>query len=235
MKTSNKLLLGILLTMLILIASVQLTVYAKFKRGEYAKFNREQFHPMSTLELPAVHFISAKGLGGCAVIPADKLKVEIPKDSGPLKYQVVNDTLVIIGDSTQTDDQLERGSRNNNLVNVYLPASVPLKGSYTSFKVSGTTDSVTAPSYTIGLYKNSYMFFDYKGPKSSSGYFNQVNVNSEQSTIDLNKHIILNDLKLQLSNNSRMNDNGGTARKMAIDADNSSFINLSGKNIKALQ
>ena len=235
MKTSNKLLLGILLTMLILTSVVQLMVYAKFKRGEYAKFNREQFQPMTTLELPAVHFISVKGLGGCAVMPADKLKVEIPKDdAGPLKYQVVNDTLVIIGDSTQTVD-LERGSRNNHLVNIYLSASVQLKGSFSSFRVWGTTDSVTAPSYTIGLYKNSNMFFDYNGPKSSSGYFNQVNVNSEQSTIDLNKHIILNDLKLQLFDNSRMNDNGGIARKMAIDADNSSFINLSGKNIKALK
>src|SRR5688500_17585935 len=127
MKTSNKLLLGIFLTIILLATTVQLMVYAKYKRGDYVKFKREKFVPMASVEIPAVRFISITGLGYCSVLHGDKPHLEIEKEKvDRVTYRVVNDTLVIIGDTLQTIDELQRGIRNYNLVNIYVPATVQI-------------------------------------------------------------------------------------------------------------
>jgi hypothetical protein len=229
MKTSNKLLLGIFLTIIILTTVVQLMVYAKYKRGEYTPFKREQFIPMTSLSVPQARFVSLKGMGSCAIKPSDTLKLEVQKDNiNLIKYNVINDTLVIAGNSNDAD-----GSRNNSLVNIYLPASVQLKGADCTFRVLGADDSTSAPSYNISI-KNSYLFINFSGADNAATYFNQLNINSERSGIDLNKHAVLNDLNLQFTD-SKLNDQSATIRKLAIGSDNNSSIELSGKNIKALK
>ena len=122
MKTSNKLLLGIFCTIILLTTAVQLMVYAKYKRGEYIKFNRETFTPLTSVEIPAVRFISIKGLGNCGIMHSDKPKLEIQKKFvNPFTYRVVKDTLFIIGDTSHTIDELEQGTRNYNH-GEYIPA-----------------------------------------------------------------------------------------------------------------
>lgn len=237
MKTSNKLLIGIFLIILILITTTQLMVYVKYKRGEVTSFKREQFDPMTSLPIPAVRFISVKGLGSCAVKPANTLKLEIQQDNvNVIKYHMANDTLVIVGDASMTDEEMDKGGLNRNfsLVNIYLPASVQLKGTYSNFRVWGADDSLAAPSYTFYLEKNSNLFVNFKGPDNTSVYFNQLNIHGERSTVDLNEHAVLNELNLQL-NDSKINDNAATVRKINMGSDNNSSINLSGKNVKALK
>ena len=229
MKTSNKLLVGIFLTIIILTTVVQLMVYAKYKRGEYTPFKREQFIPMASLSVPQARFVSLKGMGSCAIKPSDTLKLEVQKDNiNFIKYNVINDTLVIGGNSNDAD-----GKRNNTLVNIYLPASVQLKGADCTFRVLGTDDSTSAPSYNISI-KNSYLFINFSGADKAATYFNQLNINSERSAIDLNRHAVLNDLNLQLTD-SKLNDLSATIRKLTMGSDNNSSIELSGKNIKALK
>ncbi|MFL5745894.1 MAG: hypothetical protein ACJ751_14575 [Niastella sp.] len=229
MKTSNKLLLGIFLTIIILITTVQLMVYAKYKRGEYTAFKREQFVPMTSLPVPAARFVSLKGMGSCAIKPSTTLRLEIQKDNSSfIKYHVVNDTLVITGNSNDPD-----GSRNNSLVNIYLPASVQLKGADCTFRIWGADDSTSAPSYNISI-KNSYLFINFSGADNAAVYFNQLNLNSVSSAIDLNNHAVLNDLNLQFAD-SRLNDQRATIRKLTMGSDNTSTIDLSGKNVNALK
>jgi hypothetical protein len=230
MKTSNKLLLGIFLTIIILTTAVQLMVYAKYKRSEFTAFKREQFVPMTNVPVPAARFISLKGMGSCAIKPSDTLKVEIQKDNiNFIKYHVTNDTLVITGSSNDPDDR----SRNNSLVNIYLPASVQLKGTNCTFRVWGRDDSTSAPSYNISM-KNSYLFINFSGADNTAVYFNQLKVNGESSRIDLNNHAVLNDLNLQFTD-SRLSDNKATIRKLTMESDNTSSIDLSGKNVNALK
>jgi hypothetical protein len=233
MKTSNKLLLGILLTILILTATVQLMVYAKYQRGEYTPFKREQFIPMTSLPVPAVRFILLKGMGSCAIKPSNTLRVEIQKDNARIiKHHLVNDTLVITGGAQNNDDQQELG-RNHSLVNIYLPASVQLIGANCSFRTWGADDSASAPIYNISI-EHSYLFISYSGAENALVYFNQLNISSEGSSIDLDNHAVFNNLNLQFTD-SKLNDQSATIRKLAIGADNSSSIELSGKNINALK
>lgn len=235
MKTSNKLLLGIFLTIILLTTAVQLMVYAKYKRGEYVKFKREEVVPMNSLEIPAVRFISIKGLGNCDVLPGDKPQLEMEKEKvDRVTYRIVNDTLVIIGDSLQTIDELQRGIRNYNLVNIYVPATVQIYGTYSSIRVGGAADSASAPSYTVRLQKDSHLFINNRNHDKAAMYFNQLNINSEQSKIDLNNHSFINDLNVQLTN-SKIDDKDAGIKNLTMDADTKSTVTLSGKNIKALK
>jgi hypothetical protein len=235
MKTSNKLLAGIFLIIVILITVVQLMVYAKYKRGEVTAFKREQFVPMTSLPLPAVRFISLQGLGSCAVRPAGTLKLEIQQNNANvIQYHMVHDTLVVIGDASMADAEMEKGRRNFSLVNIYLPAAVQLQGVYCNLRVWGADDTAAAPSYTFNLQKNSNLNVNFKGADNAAVYFNQLNIHSERSTIDLNGHTVLNYLNLQLTD-SKLNDNSATIREIIMAADDNSSISLSGKNINALK
>jgi hypothetical protein len=235
MKTSNKLLLAIFLSVILLTTTVQLMVYAKYKRGEYVKFKREEAVPMARVEIPAVRFISIKGLGYCSVLPGDKLQLEMEKEKvDRFAYRIVNDTLVIIGDTLQTIDELQRGIRNYNLVNIYVPATVQINGTYSSIKVGGAADSASAPSYTVRLQKNSHLYINNPSHDKAAMYFNQLNINSEQSKIELDDHSSINDLNVQLTN-SRIDDKEAVIKKLTLDTDSTSTVTLSGKNIKALK
>lgn len=234
MKTSNKLLLGIFLMIIILVTTVQLMVYAKYKRGEYVQFQREQYSPMTSVEIPAVRFVSIKGLGNCVFMGADKPKLEIQKgNTGGLAYRVVNDTLYIVGDPANTRDDLQRGSRNNNLVNVYLPGAVPIRAADCSVRVGGAADSASAPSYNVKLENESY-FSIKRGHNKSTVYFNQLTIHSEGSNIELDNHVFINDLDLQLIR-SKIEDKEAGIRMLTMDVDSNSTVTLSGKNIKALK
>jgi hypothetical protein len=235
MKTSNKLLLGIFLSIIFLTTAVQLMVYAKYKRGEYVKFKREEIVPMASVEIPAVRCISIKGLGYCIVLPGDKPKLEMEKEKvDRVSYHIVNDTLVIIGDTLQTIDELQRGIRNYNLVNIYVPATVQINGTYSSIRVGGAVDSASAPSYIVRLQKDSHLFINNRSHDKATMYFNQLNINGEQSKIDLDGHSFINDLNVQLTN-SKIDDKEAVIKNLTMDADSKSTITLSGKNIKALK
>jgi hypothetical protein len=234
MKTSNKLLLGIFLTIILLTTAVQLMVYAKYKRGDYVKFNQEEFSPMTSLEIPAVRYVSIKGLGNCGIMHGDKPELEIQKEHvGPLTYHVVNDTLFIIGDTTHTINDLERGNRNYNEVNVYLPSTIQVRAAYSYLGIGGSADSTSAPSYIVRLEKDAHLVIK-KRNRDKAVYFNLVNINSEESKIVLDEHSFINDLNVQLIN-SKIDDKEAGIKNLTMDADSKSTVTLSGKNIKALK
>jgi hypothetical protein len=234
MKTSNKLLLGIFLTIILLATTVQLMVYAKYKRGEYVKFEREEISPMNSLEIPAVRFISIKGLGNFDVLPGDKPKLEIQKGkTGGISYRVVNDTLVIIGDTSHTIDDLQRGMRNFSHVNVYLPATTQITATYSNLRVNGAVDTVNAPSYSVRLERNSRLNI-YNRNHDAAVYFNQLNISSEQSEIELGESSLIKEVNVQLIS-SKIDDKESEIKKLTVEADSKSTVTLSGKNIKALK
>lgn len=234
MKTSNKILLGIFITILILTTAVHLMVLAKYKRGDFVKFNRDAIIAMSSVDLPAIKFISVKGLGGCALKPGDKYKLQIQKEKvSRVTYQVVNDTLIIIGDAALTNEQLENGSRNHNPVIIYLPAIVPVKGAYSTFRLNGSNDSTKAPSYNIQFGKGCHVFTSH-GISNDVVYYNELTFNVEQSNIDLDNNSMVTNINLQLVK-TRFDDQGAIIKNLTINTDESSNVNLSGKNIKALK
>lgn len=235
MKTSNKLLLGIFCTIILLTTAVQLMVYAKYKRGEYVKFNREEFSPMSSLQISTVRFISITGMGNVSIIPGDTSKLEVPKENATrLTYRVISDTLFIKGDSTHNTDDLERGDRNYSHVNVYLSATVQINATHSNLRLGGAADSASAPSYNIYLDKSSYLGILDRGNYKKDLYFTQIHIEGGESTIEMHEQTVVNSLHAKLIN-SKIDDKGAVIRNLTIDADPKSTVTLSGKNIKSLK
>lgn len=237
MKTSNKLLLAIFFGILILTTTVQLMVYAKYKRGDYTAFQREEYYPLTKFSLSPVRFVSITGLGNCAIRNSDSMKLEVQdyKD-GDIVYSVKNDTLmigvsnkVVIGKSSS-----ERVPQNYKLVNVYLPATVTVKAAYSNINLAGGADTLSAPSYTVNIRENAMLYLIGNSRESKSKYFNQLHISGESSRINLDDHAFINSLHLQLVNSS-IDDRHASISNLSVDADSLSTISLSGKNVKAIK
>ncbi|THU40894.1 hypothetical protein FAM09_01910 [Niastella caeni] len=233
MKTSNKVLLGIFLSILILTTAIQLMVYARYKNGEYVKFNREEYFPSDKHTLPPLRLVSLNGLGNCKIITSDTARLELQNFKGAqVTYRIVNDMLIIHGDTTLNSDQLDHGVRNFQLVSLYLPATMQINANYSSFKLTGARDSVHAPSYKIKLER--YSDFKMDDRNQDAVYYKELNIFSDVSKVELSNGAIVNDLIVHLSNSS-IDYKKATIRKMAMDLDSNSTITLSSNNLKALK
>jgi len=234
MKTSNKILLGIFLTIIFITTAVQLMVYAKYKRGEYVAFDRDKIIKVASVKIPATRFVSIKNLGNCVLINSDTSRFETDQDkAGRINYRVINDTLVIHGDPTLRAEELERGERNFQLVKIYLPAGVQVNATSCNIYINGAVDSVHAPSYSIQLEKKSQL--DIRQHNDVDTYFNRLLINCERSGISLDNDVIVNELNLKLEFNSFADYQEAKIRKMTLDMDSRSRISLSGYSFNALK
>src|SRR5438067_13892015 len=101
MKTSNKILLIFLGMAILMITAVHLTLYAKYKKGEVSSFEDVRDGRFEEHALPKIKYVSVIGFRRCNIIPAAEPKIKIFKMRDTrLAYKVVNDTLVVTGDST---------------------------------------------------------------------------------------------------------------------------------------
>jgi hypothetical protein len=234
MKTSNKILLGIFLAVLLLTTTIHLMVYAKYKRGEYAAFQRDKILKVASVNIPVTRFVSVKNLGNCVLVNSATSRFETDQNKVKnISYRVVNDTLIIHGDTTLSAELLDRGLRNFQMIKVYLPATVQVNATSCNLFINGAVDSVHAPSYSIHMSKKCEL--NIRDEHGLTSYFDRLFINSEGSGISLDNKVIVTDLNLTLALSSRVDYSKSTIRKMTLDMDSSSFITLSGKNFKALQ
>ncbi len=104
MKTSNKILLGAFLTSMLIIVSIHITLYAKYKKGEYKIAGDEMWLPnMLTYPLEDVKYVSMENLENVIVTPGDSTKLQYEKadedDNNILSVTKNRDTLFLKGKS----------------------------------------------------------------------------------------------------------------------------------------
>jgi hypothetical protein len=239
MKTSNKILLGIFLAIILLTTTVQLMVYAKYKRGEYTAFQRDKGLALTKISIPSVRFVSIIGLGNCVLRNSDSIKLEVEDyNDGKLVYSVKNDTLIINGVVKEKNDNPAKKDLYNKLVNVYMPAAVLVRATYSIVHLVGS-DILSMPSYKVYVEKYSNLDLIVQRNVNTvigvrNQYFNQLHLSSESSNINLDRDAIVNNLHLQLVNSS-IEDKEAVIKELSMEADSNSSIKLSGKNIKALK
>jgi hypothetical protein len=234
MKTSNKILLGVFITGILLTTAVNLVVFAKYKRGDYVPFKSDAAEYMSTVRVPATRFVSIIGLGGVELINSDTARYEIQKNKGgKISYRMVNDTLVILGDSTLGEDQMKKGILNYQQFKLYLPAGVQLHAAYSEMTIRGSTDTTKAPSFNIHLENHSFFNMGEGGRERT--YINQLQLSSDQSNSELRDRLVINELNCKLANGSKIDTRHAEIRKLTLDIDDASTINLSGNSMKAIK
>lgn len=231
MKMSNKILLGLFLAILLLSATINLMVYAKYQRGDYVPFVQEERH-LASVKLPAAKYVSVTALCGVELIndPAPGFEVHQGQEKG-ITYRMVGDTLIIMG-STSLPAKIEESECNRQLLKLRLPSTTEVYAHCADIKIKGSTDSTQAPSYNIHLDKRSFLYTD---NNDDTRYINQLLLWGDDTRFKLDQHIIVSDLSLKMVNGSRFDDDKGEIRKLTLDVDHNSTIILTGNSIKNIK
>ena len=232
MKTSNKILLGIFLTIISLSATINLMVYAKYKRGEYEPFAREE--SMVNYKLPALKFVSVTALCNVEIRNSDTPRFEVRKgEEEGIIYKMVGDTLVFQNKRSLAEGQMEGGECNYQYLILYLPANMQAGFTHAGVKIKGSADSTQAPSFNIQLHKNSRLVMD--NWEGGHKYINQLQLSGDNSSFDLHDRLSVKDMSLKLLDHCKFDGKQAAINSVTLDVDNSSTMNLSGFSIKNIK
>lgn len=233
MKTSNKILLGIFLTIIVFSVTINLMVYAKYKRGDYEPFKRDEMK-LTNVNLPASRYVSITGLCSVELInsAAPRFEVQQGKEKA-ITYHMVGDTVVIHGNTSLTNEQIERGECNYQLFKLHLPAATQLCAYRAEVTINGAADSTQAPTFNIHLNKRSFLVMDNNDRENK--YVNQLLLSGDNAKFNLQDHLVINDLSLKLVNGCGFDGKRAEIRSVKLDVDNASTISLSGNSIKNIK
>jgi hypothetical protein len=208
-------------------------VYAKYKRGEYEPFVREK-ESLTNVNLPASKYVSITGL--CSVelynSATPRFEVQVGKEKG-ITYKMVGDTVVIHGNTSLTNEQMERGECNYQTFKLHLPVAAEVYFNHAGIRLNGNADSTKAPSFNIHL--NSRSFLVMNENEKEPHYVNQLQLSGDDATLGLQNHLVIKDLSLKLVNGSTFNSKRADIKSLKLDIDNGSTINLSGYSIKNIK
>ena len=235
MKTSNKILLGFFLALILSVTAVHLALYAKFTSGDFVEQQKAKELFTDHHALPSIRFVSITGLGNCSIIASGQPALEIKKSgNSPLVFSVIKDTLVINGAPQMATAILKNGHRNFQEVRLYLPGNTQINIQYSEVNLKGAADSLAAPSYVIHLLNDAALGMPERQVTGAGLYFNSLQVTASSSKLALDDHTFINDLYIR-SVHSRINLEKALINHKQLNIDSSSSITVSGKNLKSLQ
>jgi hypothetical protein len=232
MKTSNKILLGIFCTIILLSATINLMVYAKYKRGDAVPFVREE--SLVSSKLPTSKFVSVTALCNVEIRNSDTPRFEVRKgEEEYITYKMVGDTMAFQSKRSMSSEQLEHGECNNQLLILYLPVNTQAHFTQARVKIKGAEDSIQAPSFNIQLHKNSHLFMN--GWEGNYKYINQLQLSGDESSFELHDRLVVKDMHLKLIDHCKFDGKRSAISSLTLDVDNSSFMSLSGFSIKNIK
>jgi hypothetical protein len=238
MRTSNKILLGIFLTIVLVLTGIHLVLYAMFKAGDFTSLKVLEIDRFKRIPIKPVNHIVVKGLVYFSISPSDSMRLDIEKtdNHNQVRYALSGDTLIIHGDTTiygvdkKAVIQLSRQS-----VNLYGLAGASIIADNTELYMAGSADSTRANSWNIVLENDAHFHLnDNDWQDSSARYYNKIDIQANgNSSIELSKYAKLKELNLQLKN-AHFEDKEAVINKIQAVADKTSSISLSGTNINLL-
>ena len=220
MKKSNKLILAGFLLIVFIITAINVTIYAKYKRGDYTIYHAEDYmEPVSMDSFPGIKFISIYNIVGGVATFGDIAEVEKGIEKNRLQYSRVGDSLVITG--MEKDNQRGRYriafTFPYNATLSFFNSSLVLKGDNKSKEIN--TD--------LRLQKSSALFFGIDNPLR----FGQMKVFAlDSSTAKFQGNTQIGNFEVQLSN-SAIDYGEGNFDQLSIVTDSISRISLQTKQL----
>lgn len=232
MKTSNKILLGAFLVIILIITGVHLALYAKIKSRDFVPAKQATEESSNNYALPAIRYVSVTGLLNCYISPLDKPQLSVPKrNDSRISYRIMNDTLIIQGDSLTTLTEYEQGARNRQLVELYLPQDVQVKLAYGTIWLTGSKDTANAPSWSIELAKEAHLGVNMRPEPNTKLFLNRLDLVVNKSSAEFDNNSVINALTVRAKASLILCRNA-SIKKLSLNADSSSTITLSGANLK---
>lgn len=237
MKTSNKILVGLVLTIALILTAIHVGLYARYKKGEFYTMESLHEEAYEKHSISGVNKISVSGLQVFDIIPSDTLMLEIEKhnnNNNIVRFVQKGDSLVIAGDTAvrENDGSIQR-LRSYQSVILHLPASfaVTIKNCDAHFKGAG--DTAKAPSFDLNVFESSVTFGETRNSGTGISYFNKINMVAVNGNMVFFNDVVTKELSVSLRA-AQLEDQGMDVNKITVDADNNSSVNLKGVNLKKL-
>jgi len=229
MKTSNKILLGTFLAGLLILLSVHISLYAKYKKGEF-KIAGDDMWPtnMITYSLDDVKYVSVDNLENLVIRQGDssKLRYDKPLESEENILSVIkkDDTLFLSGKTANN-----KNSRWYRPTNLSLAGLLPLKIANSKVHMGTELPKDNAVAVPIDMMlDNSFMEVNIRQKNAMS--FGTIKINAiNKSRINL-YNLTTNFLDVRL-NNSFLEETTLVADSIRLMTDMDSKFELSGKNL----
>ena len=228
MKTSNKILLSTFLAVILIIVSVHVAIYAKYKSGNYTLVTDDMWPTnMITYSLNDVKYVSVDNLENLVIRQGDSSKLRYDKpikgDENILSVTRKNDTLFLSGKSAT-----DINGRWYRTINLSLAGLVPLRIANSKIHM-GTELQKNAGAIPIDMMlDNSFIEVNIRQKNAMS--FGAIKINAiNKSRINL-YNLTTNFLDVRL-NNSFLEETTLVADSIRLETDMESKFELSGKNL----
>jgi hypothetical protein len=232
MRTSNKILLGAFLAVIVMIFAVHFSLYAKFSGADFISRKRETEAGTSKQAFAGIRELRITGLEDLEFRFSDTLQVETDKDhSSRLKIILDQNVLTIKGDTTVKQGSESRRIRSGEKVVVFLPSSVRADIDLCNVFFAGSEDSAVSGSAVFNV-SESRIVFGFEEHEEMR-FLDSLSLNaSKDSRIEMSS-VKIRDLKVSL-NRSSLEEKSARIDKLAITVDDSSAVRLSGANMRKL-
>ena len=222
MKKSNKILLTIFLTAMLLITAVHIALYAKYQKGDYTAYSGEdELVPVLAQSFPHTRFVTVRNMDDVKIEFADTAKIECgEKDwAKTFSFAHAGDTLLVSGRDTTDPNR-----RNYTDVRIYLPQAASLAAYNASLRIKNKKAGAPA-ALNIFLERSGATF---NGEGATRPFADVSATAANDSRIELQSTTIQN-LNVSLAA-SELNDAAGTIGSLTIAADSTSRVSLQAKH-----
>ncbi|HET9055475.1 MAG TPA: hypothetical protein VFN30_01380 [Chitinophagaceae bacterium] len=235
MKTSNKILLGSLVFIMLLFTAIQVGLYAKYKKGEFVTIEQLHEEGYDRHVIAGITKVEVSGLGSLEIIPSDTLRVDIERANAKqsdITYKQKGDVLTINGGLTFINSKGEKEiSRSNTSVVIYMPSNISVNFTDCNVRFNGGKDTTHSFSHTIMATNSDVRLGDWRGNEKDLSYFGTIAFMGNGGSIEFLQGASFKELNLTLTDNE-MNDQGFNAEKIVLNMDEKSNITLKGSNLK---
>lgn len=221
MKKSNKLLLGIFITALLIAVTLHIALYARYKKGDYTTYDqlyKKQFS--ATYPFGTAKYLSVKEHQNVTIHLSDTGRIEYNKANSKTQFSTSGDTVTVV------DSDEERGW--DDPITMFVPSKVFVRASNSNITIKDAVEK--QPSlFTIDL-NNSKLLVGDEGKEDTVAVQDLKIRATNKSEITLNKIRIKNlEVILQAA---ELNDNGATIINFSVSADAASRLSLSAENFR---
>jgi hypothetical protein len=231
MRTSNKILSGLLLTAIILFASLFITVRVKYANGAITKrATINNWSDVHRIKEP-IKSVRISRLSNILIIPADSVRLDIWKENdGAVKWRVQDGVLIIESDTTKANRHGEHYAFGH--VELFIPNvdSVYMEDSRGEFKRILDTMQLN-PIYNFQL--NRTVLNVRHDPRGGTPTFYElIHINAgPSSAVHFDEAVRVANAAVSLQGAS-FEDNNASFDKLSIRSDSSSSINIKGHNLR---
>jgi len=233
MRTSNKILLGVFLLILVILTAINGAIYAKYKSNDFTTSARLHEERYNRYNIDGVQSVSLTGLDHVTIIPSDSVKLEIEKSGNrKVNYTFTNGELVIKGDTiiTYKDGTTSRERTYEDII-IYLPYVQNIKADYCTIFIRGAKDTARSTEVRAALADTELQMGETEREDTLSNNFSSIVLSKVRGgTVSISNRAHVGNFEMNLESGS-FTDGGASFDSLFVSADDNSSVSLTGRNI----